>query len=219
MRPRYSAGILHAHRTSSAPSCSPRCLNGNFELQGQRQPLRKLFLGRQSGKLHSEEMLQGMYHVYKNSWRTVGCWKRSLHQLMWSHWIERLFAGGVAHASAAVTDAATDEPRASAPATQLRLIFGTKVIPHPDKVGIVHASELGTACSAQHSTLLWAQWRVVLLILRMCHMQLGAPCITQCLAAASLAHISQECMCAAGVLWWRGCLLCQRCRRWRNGSR
>ena len=219
MRPRYSAGILHAHRASSAPSCSPRCLNGNFELQRQRPPLRRPFLGRQSRKLHFEEILQGMYHVYKISWSKVGCWKRSLHPLLWCHWMDRLLAGGLAHASAAVTDAATNEPTASAPATQLRLIFGTKVIPHPDKVGTAHASELGTSCSAQHSTPLWAQWRVVLLILRMCHIQMCAPCITQRLAAASLAIISHECMCAAGVLWWRGCLLCQRCRRWSNGSR
>ena len=64
MRPRYSAGILHAHRASSAPSCSPRCLNGNFEPQRQRQPLTRPFLGRQNGRLHSKEIFQGMYHLF-----------------------------------------------------------------------------------------------------------------------------------------------------------
>ena len=81
MRPRYSAGILHAHRASSAPSCSPRCLNGNFEPQRQRQPLTRPFLGRQNRILHSKETFQGMYHLffYKGSYSRVGCWKALIH--------------------------------------------------------------------------------------------------------------------------------------------
>jgi hypothetical protein len=57
------------------------------------------------------------------------------HPLLWCDWIGKLFAGGSVHATAAATDAAPSEPPASAPLKQLRLVFGTRVIPHPDKVG------------------------------------------------------------------------------------
>lgn len=121
----------------------------------------------------------------------------SCSELSMAHWLLSS-SGEWVHAKASVSESAATESSPAAQTKELRLVFGTRVIPHPEKVKLTFtyfpATPLWTApvngnALQDHLLHIMSGWTV--------------------------RHTISPTL--AGVLWGRGCLFRQRCWRRCNG--
>ena len=138
MRPQHSANFQSGQRLSSTPSCSLRCQTGTLKAHRQRQPPFRLQF-QQQFKPWPQQVCRGMLclsslqalctHVNIISLDSGNAMASLMASILWL-----CITGEQRHASAAVTDPAITDITSTEGRKQLRLVFGTKVIPHPDKV-------------------------------------------------------------------------------------